>query len=224
MKPGSEVKCMDDEIKLKTPRKEKTAQVKAGIVSATTRLLREKGMDYVTVTNICKVAGVSVGSFYHHFANKDEVLSYYLSEAFRKNDLEFDRIDGDDIVENIIRCYKLYNQFLIDQGFEFVVNYYTTSNKSLYSRSRSITNSAIVAPIMEKIRDLCIHARENGFMRSDCDTDLFLFDLTVIEKGVIFDWCVCEGSYDLVSEVSRIMDNYMRRTIVTEKYVSAFTQ
>ena len=215
---------MDEELKLKTPRKEKTAQVKAGIVSATTRLLREKGMDYVTVTNICKVAGVSVGSFYHHFANKDDVLSYYLSEAFRKNDLEFDRIDGDDIVENIIRCYELYNQFLIDQGFDFVVNYYTTSNKSLYSRSRSITNSAIVAPIMEKIRDLCVRARENGFMRSDCDTDLFLFDLTVIEKGVIFDWCVCEGSYDLVSEVSRIMDNYMRRTIVTERYVSAFTQ
>ena len=213
---------MNEEIRLKTPRKEKTAKVKAGIVSATTRLLREKGMDYVTVTNICKVAGVSVGSFYHHFSNKDEVLSYYLSEAFRKNDLEFDRIRGNDIVENIIRCYELYNQFLVDQGLEFVVNYYTTSNKGLYSRTKSINNSAIVAPIMQKIKDLCTHATENGFMRSDCDTDLFLFDLTVIEKGVIFDWCVCEGSYNLVYEVSRIMDNYMRRTIVTDKYVSEF--
>ena len=138
--------------------------------------------------------------------------------------MEFDRIEGDDIVGNIIRCYELYNQFLTEQGLEFVVNYYTTSNKSLYSRSRSITNSAIVAPIMEKILALCSSARENGFMRSNCDTDLFLFDLTVIEKGVIFDWCVCEGSYDLVSEVSRIMDNYMRRTIVTEKYVSEFAR
>ena len=213
---------MNNAAELKIPRKERTAQVKARIITAATDLLKEKGMDYLTVSNICKVAGVSVGSFYHHFSNKDEVLSYYLSEAFRKNDLEFDRIRGNDIVENIIRCYELYNQFLVDQGLEFVVNYYTTSNKGLYSRTKSINNSAIVAPIMQKIKDLCTHATENGFMRSDCDTDLFLFDLTVIEKGVIFDWCVCEGSYDLVSEVSRIMDNYMRRTIVTDKYVSEF--
>lgn len=215
---------MDKEVKLRTPRKEKTAQVKANIISAATRLLKEKGMDYVTVTNICKVAGVSVGSFYHHFSNKDEVLSYYLSEAFRINDLEFDRIEGNDIVANIIRCYELYNQFLIDQGFDFVINYYTTSNKSLYSRAKSISNSAIVAPIMDKIKALCRQAQESGYMREDCDTDLFLYDLTVMEKGVIFDWCVCEGGYDLVSEVSRIMDNYMRRTIVTDKYCSVFTQ
>ena len=213
---------MDKEVKLRTPRKEKTAQVRAGIISAATRLLKEKGMDYVTVTNICKTAGVSVGSFYHHFSNKDEVLSCYLSEAFRINNLEFDRIEGNDIIANIIRCYELYNHFLVGQGFDFVINYYTTSNKSLYSRSKSISNSAIVAPIMEKIKDLCAQAQKSGYMRKDCDTDLFLYDLTVMEKGVIFDWCVCDGSYDLVSEVSRIMDNYMRRTIVTDKYFSTF--
>ena len=67
---------MESNIELKAPRRERTAQVKARIITAATQLLKEKGMDYLTVSNICKVAGVSVGSFYHHFSNKDEVLSY----------------------------------------------------------------------------------------------------------------------------------------------------
>lgn len=213
---------MNNTAELKIPRKERTAQMKARIITAATDLLKEKGMDYLTVSNICKVAGVSVGSFYHHFSNKDEVLSCYLSEAFLKNAAAFDRIEGDDIIANIIRCYELYNEFLTSQGFDFVINYYTASNRSLYSRNNTISNSSVNAPIMEKIRHLCVHSKETGFIRESCDLDTFLYDLTVIEKGVIFDWCICEGSYNLTSEVSRIMDNYMRRTLVTEKYFSSF--
>ena len=110
----------------------------------------------------------------------------------------------------------------MNQGYDFVINYYTTSNRSLYSKNKTISNSAINAPIMEKIRQMSIDARKAGFIRQDCDINQFIYDLTIIEKGVIFDWCVCEGSYDLTEEVSRIMDNYMRRTIVTEKYIMAF--
>ena len=181
-------------------------------------------MDYLTVSNICKVAGVSVGSFYHHFSNKDEVLSYYLLEAFRKNDAAFEQIEGDNIVENIIRCYELYNRFLTEQGFDFIINYYTTSNKSLYSRNKSIANSGINAPIMEKIRKMCILSQKAGYIRPDRNIEEFLYDLTVIEKGVIFDWCICEGTYDLTHEVSRIMINYMRRTLITDKYLRSFPE
>lgn len=204
-------------------RKQRTAQVKSRIISAATRLVSESGMDSVTVANICHAADVSVGSFYHHFSNKDEVLSYYLAEAFHENSLEFNRIEGDDIIANIIRCYELYNQFLVRQGFDFIRNYYTTSNKSLYSRNNAITNSKVNAPVMEKIRQMCRQSLEKGYICEDTDLEHFYYDLTVIEKGVIFDWCICDGSYDLVSEVSRILDAYMRRTLVTPKYMSQFS-
>ena len=75
---------------------------------------------------------------------------------------------------------------------------------------------------MKKIHSLCEAAVENGYISADCDLELFYFDLTVMEKGIIFDWCNTGGSYDLVSEASRIMENYMKRTVVTDKYQKEF--
>ncbi len=67
----------------KTPRQIKTQLVKENILKATTQLIKKYGIEFVTVSNICKAANVSTGSFYHHFGNKDELLAYYLIEAFK---------------------------------------------------------------------------------------------------------------------------------------------
>ena len=65
----------------KLPRRVKTQQVKDRILATTRKILKKKGFEYVTVTNICKLSGVSVGSFYHHFDSKDNLLSFYFSFA-----------------------------------------------------------------------------------------------------------------------------------------------
>ena len=67
-----------------TPRQIKTQLVKENILKVTTELIKNYGIEYVTVNNICKTANVSTGSFYHHFGNKDELLAYYLVDAFEK--------------------------------------------------------------------------------------------------------------------------------------------
>ena len=212
---------MKEKTPILTPRQIRTTEVKSKIVQAATDLISENGIASVTVANICKKADVSVGSFYHHFDNKDQVLSYYLTDAFHKKTEEFDRINGTDVVQNILMCYRLYNQFLVEQGYDFVANYYTTGNHQLYSKNNP-NNDSNNAPIMKKIHSFCEAAVENGYISASCDLELFYFDLTVMEKGVIFDWCNTGGSYDLVSEASRIMENYMKRTVITDKYLKEF--
>ena len=64
---------MKEKTPILTPRQIRTAEVKNKIVLATTALIAENGIASVTVANICKKADVSVGSFYHHFENKDQV-------------------------------------------------------------------------------------------------------------------------------------------------------
>ena len=114
-----------------------------------------------------------------------------------------------------------YNQFLVELGIDFVINYYTSKNRQLYSHYNPQTPS-INAPIMEKIHELCEEAKKNEYIVPDCDLELFYFDLTVMEKGIIFDWCNTGGCYDLVNEASRIMENYMKRTMVSLKYNAEF--
>lgn len=103
----------------KIPRQIKSKTVKEKICATATDLIKSHGYGYVTVSNVCNAAEVSVGSFYHHFTNKDDLLGYYLTAAFENYAAEFENISGDDVVSNVVRCFGLYIDFLLEQGLEF---------------------------------------------------------------------------------------------------------
>jgi len=48
-----------------------TARTK--LLDAALRVIRTKGYEAATVDDVCEAAGVSKGSFFHHFASKDEL-------------------------------------------------------------------------------------------------------------------------------------------------------
>ena len=59
---------------------QKSQETKAKIFQAAKRILQKKGYEALSIKNICEEAGVSNGSFYHHFKTKDDLLSYYIEE------------------------------------------------------------------------------------------------------------------------------------------------
>ena len=59
---------------------QKSMETKARIFSAAKHILQKKGYEQLSIKNICEEAGVSNGSFYHHFKTKDDLLSYYIEE------------------------------------------------------------------------------------------------------------------------------------------------
>lgn len=204
----------------KLPRRVKTQKVKDKILATTRKILRTKGFEYVTVTNICKMAGVSVGSFYHHFDSKDNLLSFYFREAFDTQAKEFMEIQSDDFVKNIIDSYGLYNNFMLAQGFDFISNFYTSHNKSLYTYGNKSAHSMDV-PIVRKNEAIFRQAIDNGYIAVTATPEDLNSDLAIIEKGCIFDWCLCDGNYSLVESAGSIMRNYLRG-IVSEKYLENY--
>ena len=58
----------------------KSKETKDRIFQAAKTILRKKGYEGLSIKNICEEAGVSNGSFYHHFKTKDDLLSYYIEE------------------------------------------------------------------------------------------------------------------------------------------------
>ena len=73
----------------KPTRKEKAAETKRKIFETAVRLIKENGYNNVTVSGICKSAGVAKGSFYVHYNSKEDIVrdSYYtdMSEYMRQN-------------------------------------------------------------------------------------------------------------------------------------------
>ena len=59
---------------------QKSMETKARIFAAAKNILQKDGYEALSIKNICDEAGVSNGSFYHHFKTKDDLLSYYIEE------------------------------------------------------------------------------------------------------------------------------------------------
>ena len=195
----------------KSPRQLRTEQVKQDIMTATISIIKEYGTEQVTVANICSTAGVSVGSFYHHFGSKDELLAHYLIDAFDQRADEFERIDSGSVVEDLLEYYRLYNAFLLDQGFTFIRNFYTNTNKGLYSRRSYLLGIKSCVPLTRTVHRILLAGQERGQLAPDCDIEQLVYDMSVLEKGVLFDWCLCDGEYDLQAESARLLRNYLHR-------------
>ena len=58
----------------------KSMETKGKIFKAAKRILQRSGYETLSIKNICEEAGVSNGSFYHHFKTKDDLLSYYIED------------------------------------------------------------------------------------------------------------------------------------------------
>jgi TetR/AcrR family transcriptional repressor of nem operon len=54
------------------------------IVEAAARLIRERGIDATSVSEVMSAAGLTHGGFYRHFKDKDALMAAALDEAFRE--------------------------------------------------------------------------------------------------------------------------------------------
>ncbi|WP_424990886.1 TetR/AcrR family transcriptional regulator [Fluviibacterium sp. S390] len=59
--------------------------LRAQLIEATRQLVEEKGPDHFSVSQACRVAGVSTAAPYRHFRNKDEMLRSVCEEAAERH-------------------------------------------------------------------------------------------------------------------------------------------
>ncbi len=59
----------------KQRRQREAAQTEQAILQAAMRLCRQKAFDKVSVREICSLAGITTGAFYHHFPSKEALLA-----------------------------------------------------------------------------------------------------------------------------------------------------
>ena len=58
------------------PKSAEPKNTKQTLIDTTIALIRKYGADSITVRNVCEEAGLSIGTFYHHFQNKDVIITF----------------------------------------------------------------------------------------------------------------------------------------------------
>lgn len=185
--------------------RQKSRVTREKIFQAAKRILQKKGYEELSIKNICEEAGVSNGSFYHHFKTKDDLLSYYIEE---QPQIDPDLLELPDSVagvkKGIIQVYMNYVRYCRELGVEFMAEYYDTKNQALNASIRTERPYPIVT-----VQTYVEKAVEAGVVRLDVQIDEFTTDIRMIVIGNVFEWCIKHGEADFEGNMSRSLGKYL---------------
>lgn len=177
------------ETKRITSRTRQAMDTKNRIYEAAIGLFYKKGVDAVTITDICTAAKVSVGSFYKYFNTKMDILALNFEEA---DEYFFTQvrpaITGKTPKERILNYFDHYLTFVESQPMDFVKNLYRPDTILFIKEGR--TMQAVLNEVIEE-------GLKNGGLApimSASEINEYLF---VSIRGLIFHWCLHDGSFDL---------------------------
>jgi AcrR family transcriptional regulator len=188
-----------------TKRQEQALETKDRIYSAAIDLMDSKGFENITIADISKKAGVSVGAFYHYFTSKNDILA----EIFHKADEYFSKqviseLKMESIPEKIVGYFDHYARFNVSSGVELTQQLFNPKIKFFIKKDR---------PMLTILEDLIQEGQERNEIRADEDPEELSRFLFVMARGIVFEWSLYDGSYDL--EV--IMHKYIESLVSTLK-------
>ncbi len=184
------------------------------IIDTTISIIRENGADALTVRNVCDTAGLSIGTFYHYFRDKDDLMMYFLKET------SFDSFRLKTPLSNISgRISELYMHLIhkyMDLGLDFMKSFYSTGNRSLSAYMGEENGSFAEDSVMARSEKEMSEALDYGIIKPSSDIHLLCIDICTIVKGCVFEWCLNDGKPDIESSLNRILSNYMSNYLVNQ--------
>jgi TetR/AcrR family fatty acid metabolism transcriptional regulator len=185
--------------KFTTRRQEQAQETKERIYLAAINLMDRKGFDNFTVADISSEAGVSVGAFYHHFTSKNDILA----EIFHKADQYFSTqvvpsLGKKNVPEKIIAYFDHYAKFNVGSGVELTRQLFNPKIKFFIIKDR---------PMLTILERLIQEGQENKEIRADEDPEELTRFLFVMARGIVFEWSLYDGSYDLEATMHKYIES-----------------
>lgn len=171
-----------------TNRQKQALETKKRIYTKTKELMETKDFSNLTVSEICKNANVSIGSFYHYFQSKEDVLTMIYS--FEEN---FENLpQGLSPSESILFLFQRELQTIEEYGADLLSQF-------LKMQILKYNGHVVEAdsPFYKKIDTLVLEGIQCGELHKDNNHTRIVDALLRIYRGSFFDWAVYNGNYDL---------------------------
>jgi AcrR family transcriptional regulator len=179
------------------------------IIEVSWRLFYEKGYDNTTVDEIIQECGISKGGFYHHFPAKDDLLSSLpdmfdsqYEEALKEMPAELGSYEKMIYLSGCLFRYieekipveilsLVYSTQVIKKGQKYLLN-----QNRLYFKT--------IGAILKE-------GQQNGEIIKDKSLAELTKFYAMQERAVLYDWCICEGSYPLSSYGMHMLDFFISK-------------
>lgn len=183
----------------------KSKETKERIFQAAKRILQRDGYEQLSIKNICEEAGVSNGSFYHHFKTKDDLLSYYIEDqpVIDPSHLDLPK-NAEDAKNAIVYVYLNYVKYCRELGVDFLAGYYTPKNQALNPVSRTERSYPILT-----VQSYLEKAVQAGVITLTHSLEEITTDIRMIVIGNVFEWSMRDGAVDFEGNMSRSLSIYL---------------
>ncbi|MBX4260201.1 TetR/AcrR family transcriptional regulator [Clostridium estertheticum] len=175
-------------------------------------LMDKKGYKNIKIQDICKKAGVSVGSFYNCFKSKNEILI----EIYKRADEYFitevaNNIYCDNATNEIIKYFDYYAKYNVQVGIDTMKLLYNSNNKLFITKDRD----------MQNLLNIIIgRGQEKNELSNEMSKESITEYLFIAARGVVYNWCLYDGKFDLLEA----MNEYMKRLVIIFKYENNIRQ
>lgn len=179
-----------------TKRKLQGRETRRKIFETSLELFGRHGYDNVTIDDICEKIGMSKGAFYSHFKSKDQVILENFVSLNEYYDDFYGEISGE---KNSLEKLYLFQRRVMGNvekiGCEAVKLVYHVETAAHRKKSFLVSKKHSLYRIIEA---LLTDGQKTGEIRKDKSAGEIASILVQWYRGVILDWCLCNGSYDLV--------------------------
>ena len=193
----------------KSPSQERSKTLVDAVLQATTRILGSMGYDKITTNRVAEAAGVSIGSLYQYFPNKDSIFAALIERHLEEH-------------RKIIAAILEKNA---DQPTAVVIEKVTPSIVDLFVSKREFMKTLFSQlPRLEKTRDLLysrneviellaefLESRKESLSISDIRLSLFILVnsvMGVVQTMIISDQIQVQQEV-LVAEIVQLAKKYL---------------
>ena len=177
------------------------------IIDTAWELFYKNGYENTTVNDIIREVGTSKGGFYYYFKAKEDLLNSLYSVFDREYEKFYENMDQNQ--ESLVKLKQL-RQY---------VSYFIEANVSaellaaLYqSQLAKKSQDCFLNPnryYIKIVKEIIKEGQEKGEIRADISADELTHDVLLLERGIIMDWCVQNGSFSLGYYGSRNFNLYI---------------
>ena len=175
--------------------KQKQSRRRIEILEAVIPLISRQPFEEISVAEICQSIGISIGSFYHYFSKKDDLLVgllWIIDEDLAEN--TFPLLTSEDENDNLKKFAHGWAEHVSSHGIERskLISAINPDSAEFPEHER---------PAFRKLREIITAGQAKEQITADFDaemlTELFLTAL----RGITLDWSRREGSYPLTERM-----------------------
>ena len=188
-----------------TSRDIQAQETREKLLRTSMELIAKEGYRNVTISRICKECGVSVGTFYQYFQSKKDIITLLA----RQHNEYFNQANEEEFAGSAREIYlnyvDTYMRRITDSG------YVLSKSLMLGMLEANIDDNAAGLPFQKDFfRRLIRYGKEQGEFSDQVEADDFFEQFIVTINGILVNWIVSGGSFDVIAYGGRHTGQLLR--------------